>query len=158
MPVHPLQVMVMGGPANPTNCNRHHRALNHARRKAGLCVDCDTPAEDGKARCAKHLRNNSKAGIKRLKRVRELMKKLHVCTRCLTREAIHGKTKCGFCEEELAYVRTELKRRNCQAGMCGCGRPREDPEFAMCRRCRQIARITKQRLKNRDAAHENGTP
>jgi hypothetical protein len=123
--------------------------LKHARRAAGVCVDCTEPAMPGSILCATHketTRRRSKAN-------REKALAEGRCERCLRRPATHGQ-RCDTCrEKDCERVRAQRARLAAE-GRCTRCRRRPATHGQRCDTCREKDRESERaRRAGRAGAH-----
>lgn len=114
--------MPYANPITRRSKDRQRQARLRAERKAaGNCIDCGRPAlalKNGKlgCRCAKCKAKAAAQSNGYLARLRPHCKKLRICVVCLKREAMKGKTKCGYCDEKQEeYEERRKEKKNATA-------------------------------------------
>lgn len=117
------------------------RSQRDQRRKDHECIRCGDklPREDwGKyTTCITCRRKRRPITSASNKRCYNKAKKEGKCVVCKKREAIKGKTSCGFCEERREEYRETTASYYEGTGLCPCGNEREDKNRKYCRKCRK---------------------
>ena len=137
-------------------------AIDDRTRNGGVrCAECNAKSHVSKAKPMTEEERIHKNAERREWDRRK--KAAHLCVKCGRMDArtLDGKTHCLHCSKLLAAmarqtydpehekVLRDTRRANwIAAGLCStCGRPKEEPERAMCIDCRVKARMRKAKLK-----------
>lgn len=127
--------------------NASKRAREARRRAQGKCVDCDTPAESGCARCRKHLLINQERQLKYRLRVGpksypltrkqriEARIRAGVCRSCGKRKPKPGCKTCVYCLQANARTKNDTRAERIERGLCpACGKRALSNRWG-CKRC-----------------------
>ena len=137
-------------------------AIDDRTRNGGVrCAECNAKSHVSKAKPLSDEQRNQKNAEKR--EWDQRMKSAHLCVKCGKMDArtVNGKSHCLQCAKALAKrkrdnwdfehekeVRDTRRANWIAAGMCStCGRPKEEPERAMCLSCRVKAKMRNEKRK-----------
>lgn len=126
---------------------QRHRERRARQKAAGLCLQCNDPPKQGKAKCAKHLADS--AGYQR--KTARNRKDAGFCIRpgCFN-QPVGDYSECQDCRDETsrrsARIKSQKDAERMAAGLCvKCGERPPRPQFAMCYVCQAVARAEWQR-------------
>lgn len=80
------------------------------------------------------------------KDITEECSRIGLCVRCRKELAEYGKSKCGKCLQYQADYMRSRRKDNIKAGLCRCGRAKDDESLSECVCCADKRTINKRKV------------